>query len=66
MAEPSPNATPQDGNTGPARESKAGITPDQVRAIADRVYVMLLKELSYERERERISASSARFSKGGA
>lgn len=66
MAQPSPNPALQDDNTGQARESKAGITPDQVRAIADRVYAMLLRELSYERERERITAGSARFSKGGA
>jgi hypothetical protein len=51
--------------TGKQPESKDTITQDQVRAIADRVYAMLLRDLKEEWERGRMAIyGSGRF-KGG-
>ena len=39
---------------GEAASSEAGISPELVRAVADRVYAMLRRDLQIERERNRL------------
>jgi hypothetical protein len=64
MADPSSNPAPQQGNnTRKPRDSNVGLTEEQVRVIADRVYDMLLRDLKHEQERRRIFKS--RVFRGG-
>jgi hypothetical protein len=45
--------------------SNAVVTQEQVRAIADRVYRMLLRDLQQERERDRSTVWNSRTFKRG-
>lgn len=68
MADQSPSVTlPQTNNTKSEnwRESNAAITAEQVRAIADLVYVMLLRDLKHEWERDRMAVWNFRIFKRG-
>jgi len=62
MADQSPKPQSQDrvSNSGKDHKSNTVITQEQIRAIADRVYAMLLRDIKYEWERHR-STSNSRF-----
>jgi hypothetical protein len=59
-----PPQTPET-QTDHSSGSKADLTDEQVRAIADRVYAMLLRDLRQERERNRISIHALKALRGG-
>lgn len=67
MADLSPNLTRQNSNTksDDNNKSNSAITAEQVKAIADRVYSMLLQDLKHERERNRNSVWKSRTFKRG-
>jgi hypothetical protein len=67
MADRAPHPAPQTNGTKSVdgHESKPAVTEEQVRAIADRVYRMLLRDLQHERERDRSSIWHSRtFGRG--
>ena len=67
MADHSP--TPQSGQPaskqGRDDKSHAVMSQEQIRAIADRVYTMLLRDLKYEQERDRMVGLRFGRLKGG-
>ena len=66
MADQSPNPAPQVGEGKPGKpQANISITWEQVQAIADRVYCMLLRDLKQEQERQRIAISRSGRFKGG-
>ena len=67
MAVSSPTATESGRDTKPGkpRDSNITLTQEQVRAIADRVYGMLLRDLKQDWERGRIAAYKSERFKGG-
>jgi hypothetical protein len=66
MTYPSTNPATQ-GQLGQSRKgnTKSSLTPEQVQAITDRVYAMLLRDLKQERERHRTFVwNSGTFKRG--
>src|ERR1044071_7919017 len=55
MTDPSADRPPQNGGeqSDSRQKPKAALTQEQLSAIADRVYGMLLRDLKQERERDR-------------
>ena len=55
MADQAQNPAPQTNGSKSVdgHEAKSGVTQEQIRAIADLVYRMLLRDLQQERERDR-------------
>jgi hypothetical protein len=66
MVDPSPSSATQ-GQADHSRKgnTKSSLTPEQVQAIADQVYAMLLRDLKQERERHRTFVWNSRTFKRG-
>lgn len=62
---PQPERQGHETKTDNQQVSKAAFPYEQVRAIAERVYAMLLRDLKYERERNRITFGKPNPYKGG-
>lgn len=67
MAAPSSNPPTNVPEAQPdkPRDTNAALTQEQVKAIADRVYSMLLRDLMYDWERGRIAIYKSDRFKGG-
>lgn len=66
MTAPSANPAPrQDNSTGKLHDTKTELSQEQVKAIVDLVYAMLLSDLRQERERNRIMIWNSRTCKRG-
>lgn len=60
-----PSTQQHDNSTRQPRDAQAGLTQEQVRNIAERVYAMLLRDLRQERERNRSMLWNAKMLKRG-
>jgi hypothetical protein len=67
VAANSPHALVSGRGTKPGKppDSEVTLTQEQVRAIADRVYSMLLRDLKQEWERGRIAVQKSERLRGG-
>jgi hypothetical protein len=66
MADPSPNAAPQaQADPGRKGNTNASLTPEQVQAVAERVYAMLLRDLKQDRERYHVLVRNSGMFKRG-
>lgn len=62
---PNPPTNGREAQPGKPRATKVTLTQEQVKAIADRVYAMLLRDLMYEWERGRTAIHKSERFKGG-
>jgi len=65
MAASSADVTPQPQNDNKPRDVKPDASQETVKAVADLVYAMLLRDLRQERERNRILIWNSRMMKRG-
>ena len=65
MPDNSARQTTETTNGGPNSSQAGQITPEMVKAIADKVFNLLLLDLKYENERLRFSSHRPGGTKGG-